>query len=120
MLWRTAEYSRSPAGVNSSARVRRTNSGLPTCRSSEAIWRLIDDCVRFNSAAASVNDRWRAALSKPRSVASAIGRAGRRAAAGLADIVRRSAPVRLGTIGRPYMHVLHPSTAIFSFVQQTP
>src|ERR1700756_2635217 len=49
-------------------RVKRRNNCRPRKSSSSRTWRLIAPCVRCNSAAASVKDRWRAAASKPGSV----------------------------------------------------
>jgi hypothetical protein len=63
MFWH-ASNSFSPAGVSTSARCWRANSGTPRSSSSARICRLTADCVTKRSAAARVNDRWRAAASK--------------------------------------------------------
>src|SRR3989304_2701743 len=63
-----------PAAVRTSARVRLWNSFTPSCSSSVCTWRLTADWVRNNSVPALVNERWRAAASKPRSRSSEAGR----------------------------------------------
>ena len=55
---------RAPASVSASARWLRRNSAVPSSSSSARIWRLMADWVTKRSAAALVNESWRAAASK--------------------------------------------------------
>ena len=66
-----ARSSAAPSAVRSTWRVPRENTAAPSSSSRLLICRLTADCVRKSSSPALVNDRWRAADSKPTSRSSA-------------------------------------------------
>ena len=82
-----------PASVSRSSRWRRSNSGTPSCSSSVWICRDSADCVRNKSCAARVNERWRAAASKPFSRSSDGRRAGATSHLAIPNTHANNAPI---------------------------